>query len=140
MDKARLGKYSSHAVISGGLFHFMNSSKGAAVLVNGVRIPISVFGAGVGVASTFVNDIAHSYVLPHLSADARINFIESHMLSPVVSGGVYYLATKLLTPGVADSVPMLELAGIGAISELVSQFTYETLLLPWINKDAIADL
>jgi hypothetical protein len=94
---------------------------GSEYIYNGQRYKLWMLGMGLGVASSFISEVIHKYVLPNIPGHEKYMTLESMVLSIASSAGVFALGAKMVN----GSVTMSELrtfAMAGAASEVLSGY------------------
>lgn len=120
----RLVKYGTHGAITYGALYYI-SGGATKVEVMGQRYPLVAVGFGLGVASSLVNDFAHTWVLPMLPQDDKLKSFEGTAVS-LASGAASVLAfAYLLNPAMIQEIGTMKLALVGMASEVAGQWTYE---------------
>lgn len=127
-------KYLSQAAVGGAL---LGSTVGfnATLNVGGMAVPSYAIGAGLGVAGSFIADMAHDYVLPHISKDDRLRHVEGAVFAPAVSAATFYAGLSILHPSAVAETGRTMLLLQGAGSELAAQWVYENVLAPFVTED-----
>src|SRR3990167_8275525 len=83
---------------------------------NGNRYPFWAIAGGFGFASTFVTEIAHNYIMPHIVKEDKLRHYESIALSLVSSGLSYVILARLLSNNNIEMGQMRNLFIAGASS------------------------
>lgn len=96
-------------------------SGGTEYIWNGQRYPLWALGAGLGFGSSFVSELAHKYVLPHIPGNEKYMTMESMVLSLASSGGAFVIAAKLINAEVNMS-EMKTFAIAGMAAEVLSGY------------------
>lgn len=95
-----------------------------------------VFYGALGVGGSFIGELAHNWILPHIPSNSKFLNTESMILSPAVVGGVFALGTKyMVSPnGTFDQpVPLYKPFLLGAGSEIAGSYAYEAVLKPYLK-------
>jgi hypothetical protein len=133
----RFSKYATTAALSSAMWEFLHGRKGSAVVTPIADIPQFVVGGILGLATSFVTDMAHHYVVPHLSADRRLQHTESAVINVATGASAYVLGAQAMNSNlIQDTGGITTMAVIGGVSEITSQWLYESVLLPWIDVNA----
>lgn len=127
-------KYLSQAAVGGAL---LGATVGydATMRIGGMQVPSYAIGAGLGVAGSFLADMAHDYVLPHISKDDRLRHVEGALFAPAVSAATFYAGLTLLHPSAVAEAGRTMVLVQGAGSELAAQWLYENILSPYVTED-----
>ena len=104
----RLLKYAVHGGATYGALYYLS---GGAKSVNlfGQDVPLVVAGVAMGVATSLVNDAVHTWILPAISKDKKLQHFEGIATSLAAGAagtvGFAYLGNKELlnTPGLSSS-------------------------------------
>jgi hypothetical protein len=96
-------------------------SGGSEFVYNGTRYPLWALGLGLGVASSFMAELAHNYVLPHIPGHEKYLTIESMVLSVAASSGAFVIGAKIINTDINAS-EMKTFAMVGAASEVLSGY------------------
>lgn len=130
MIEQKLLRYGTSAGVGAGTWWFLHMNKGSNITVFGQRMPVWVFGAGLGMAATIVGDVLHQYVLPHLNSNKRLQHLESAAIVPAAGAGAYVLGSKMANDSILSSLGMTEVALHGAVASFASTYIYENVMLP----------
>ena len=127
----KVGTYIVKPLLAAGITAVAMPQVGAKnILVMGNYVPTWVVtGAGALVAG-YVGEMAHQYVLPHLSPNAKFAQAESAILSPAVAGMTQVALLEVLSKGSMSDGRMLKTFAVGAISDIAAQYAYEQTLVP----------
>lgn len=101
-------------------------SNGASTMeIFGQTVPLWAAAIGLGAASSAVNDAVHTWMLPYLPLPDKLKDTSGIALSlgagAASSVGLLYLGS----PKVFNSIPAAKLAGIGAATEVASEWLYQ---------------
>src|SRR3954470_15581026 len=73
---------------------------GSKFIYNEKEYSLHLLGAVLGAGSSFVSEVAHNYILPHIPGNMKYVQFESMVLSVASSGGAFVLASKLINKNV----------------------------------------
>ena len=127
-------KYATQAAVGAASFTAMAKMNGWSVMtvpMLNANVPLPLVGAALGVAGAVVADLAHDYVMPHLSKDDRLRHVEGAIVAPAVSAAAFAGGIKVLN---SDSLKAAGVSNVliqGAASELVAQWLYENIVAPY---------
>lgn len=122
----RLLKYGVHGGLSYAALHML--SKGASsVDVFGTTVPLWAAGVGLGVASSITNDMIHTYILPMISVNQKLQYFESTATSLAAGAGSLTLYAYLAQKGLLQTPGVGKLMLYGAGTEVAAQYIYERL-------------
>lgn len=127
-------KYLSQAAV-GGVALGATVGYDTTLKLGGMNVPSYAIGAGLGVAGSFIADMAHDFVLPHISKDDRLRHVEGAVFAPAVSAATFYAGLAVLHPAATAQVGRTMVLLQGAGSELAAQWMYENLLSPFVVDD-----
>jgi hypothetical protein len=96
-------------------------SGGKEYIYNGARYPLWGLGLGLGVASSFIAEVTHNYVLPHIPGNEKYMTIESMVLSVASSSGAFVIGAKIINSDINMS-EMKTFAMAGAAAEVLSGY------------------
>ncbi len=134
----RVTKYGSTAAISAALFQMANSGYSSMKTPIGT-IPVPVAGALIGVGASVLSDMLHAWLLPHINNDKRLTSVEGALLTPAMGGGGFLLGSYMMNPGALNSnAEIRNLFLVGAASEVLSQWLYQSVLLPVVDESYAA--
>lgn len=108
----------------------MSQVAGKEINVFGSYVPSYYVTGAVGALSSVVGEMAHRFILPHLSPNEKFAQVESSILSPAVAGAAQVGVLEMLAPGSAQSVGFTKVFAIGAGAEIVGQYAWEQTLMP----------
>jgi len=111
----------------------MRQVGGKNLRVFGQSVPSWYVTGSVGAASSLLGDLAHSWILPHLSPNDKFAQFESSLLSPAIAGAAQVAALEWLSPGsvMGDTgVGTVKVMALGAGAEIAGQYVYEQSLVP----------
>lgn len=129
-------KYATQAGVSAAAWHWIIGRKGSGVVLpGGMFINNAILGAGLGIVSALSTDVLHDTVLNYMSKDDRLRHVEGAVLAPSMAAGSAFVASKVLHPTLSADVGHIELLGIAAASELVGQWVYENMVVPYVTAD-----
>lgn len=132
----RLLRYSTSAGVGSALWWLLHSGKGTGnVRAFNMNIPVWAMGGILGVSTTIVADMAHSFILPHINENKRLQHFESALLAPAVGGGAFVGATKLANDVLPSELGYTEVFLNGAGGEILSAWIFENLVNPMIYPD-----
>ena len=109
--------------ISGGIaaIALPQLSGGSEYIYNGKRYPLWGLGMALGFGSSFVAEMAHRYILPHIPGNEKYMTIESMVLSLASSGGAFVLGAKLINTDL-NMQEAKTFAMAGAAAEILSGY------------------
>jgi hypothetical protein len=102
-------------------------SGGTEYIYNGKRYPLWGLGAALGFGSSFVAELVHKYILPHIPGNEKYLTIESMVLSIASSGGAFVLGAKLINSDL-NMGEMKTFAIAGAAAEVLSGYIATNIL------------
>jgi hypothetical protein len=124
----RLLKYGVHGGLTyGALYYLSGADTATTVDLFGTPIPLVVAGLGLGIASSVANDLVHSWILPMISTDQKLNYFEGIATGLGAGAGSMVLFSYLAEPRLLNDPGMAQLALVGAATEIASQWVYERL-------------
>lgn len=91
-------------------------------------VQMQMLAAAVGFVSGFGADIMHQYILPHLSADARTENLESAILIPAAAALFTDFIYTKLSPTVSSGVGIESLLVLGAASSIAGLYLHDNLI------------
>jgi hypothetical protein len=123
--KSLLGK----PAISGGIaaVALPMLSGGKEFVYNGQRYPLWALGLGLGMASSFVAELAHNYVLPHIPGHEKYLTIESMVLSVAASSGAFVVGAKIINSDI-NMAEMKTFIMVGGAAEVLSGYIATNML------------
>jgi hypothetical protein len=122
----RLLKYGVHGGLTYGSLYYL-SGGAKAVDVFGTQIPLVLAGLGLGIAASITNDFVHSWVLPLVSSDNKLNYFEGTATGLASGAATMVLYSYLAEPRLLETPGLAQLALVGAATEIASQWVYERL-------------
>lgn len=129
----KIWKYGSTAAVGGALFGLMYKDSGSLITPIG-NIPVPVAGGLISVGASMLSDMAHAWILPHLSDSKRLQAMESKLLTPAMGGVGFIALAYIANPYVlSDTKTTRNLFLLGAMSEILGQFAYEALIAPMLE-------
>ena len=128
-------KYATHGAVSAGMFKFASSGLGNTISLGGVDVPTWVVGGAVGAGASMLSDMAHAWILPHISANKRFENLESAALAPAVSAGATVALYKALGAAGDGGIDLKQAALIGAAGEIISVYAYGNVVLPQLDTN-----
>ena len=96
-------------------------SGGREFVYNGKRYSLYGLGFALGFGSSFLSELTHNYILPHIPGNAKYQHLESMVLSVATSGGAFAIGARLLN----ENITMTEartFAMAGAAAEVLSSY------------------
>jgi hypothetical protein len=102
-------------------------SGGSEFVYNGQRYPLWALGLGLGMASSFLAELAHTYVLPHIPYHEKYLTIESMVLSVAASSGAFVVGAKIINSDI-NMAEIKTFMMVGAASEVLSGYISTNLL------------
>jgi len=101
-----------------------------ATLVGKISLPMANLVAGAGAA--LINDVTHSYILPHIPQTKKYSTQESAVLSPLISiaslGGVLWLINPRLA--ILYGIPRIAISG--TVADIGSHYIQDNFITPMI--------
>ena len=94
---------------------------------NGQRYSLYTLGAVLGFGSSFVSEMAHQYIFPHIPHINKYAHLESMVFSVAVSAGTFVAGAKMLNQNLNMQEAKV-FAAAGAISEAVASYVASNLL------------
>ena len=138
----RLAKYSTAGLVQTASVQLVNSTKGLQagnVPIGGSSVPWYVVTFGAGAVSSWLADMAHSYILPSIPVGQKVQNIASAgtalATGAAASYGSYY-ALGMLGPDFTGMNAM----EVGAISEIASDYLWGNWVDPLLFGDAPSGL
>ncbi len=129
----KIAKYGATGAVGAGLFQLVNSSSSSLKTPLG-NIPIPLAGAAIAVGASLVSDMAHAWLLPHINADKRLVAWEGALLTPAAGGAGFLLGAYIANPETLNSsTEVRNLFVVGAASEILGQWVYQSFLLPLVD-------
>ncbi len=117
--KSLIGKPAISAGISAVALPYV--SGGTEFLYQGQRYPLWALGAGLGAGSSFVSELAHNYILPHIPGNVKYAHLESMVLSVAASGGAFVLGAKIINSNL-NMDESRKFFMVGALTEITSSY------------------
>jgi len=100
-----------------------------------VKVPYSVATTLAGVGASVIAELLHNYILPQV-ADDRTAYVESRVLTPVL-GAVSQLAViGAMSTNALQRVNPVSIAAIGAGSEVLTQYAWDSFIKPMWYPDS----
>ncbi len=103
-----------------------------SVSVYGMQLPVWAVAFGALYAAALIGEVSHDYIIPHISKDRKFESL-SGIIQPGLTGaanaGVWSIASK----GAADEKGIATLFGIGALAEVVSDYSYHRFISPLLS-------
>ena len=122
----RLLKYGVHGGVTYGALYWL-SGGASSVDFLGSNVPLIVAGLVLGAASSITNDAIHSWILPMISTDKKLNYFEGIATGLGSGAGTMLLYSYLAEPELMQNPGAAQLALVGAGAEVVSSYLYERL-------------
>ena len=122
----RLLKYGVHGGITYGALYWL-SGGASTVSFMGSSVPLVVAGLVLGAASSITNDFVHSWMLPMISTDKKLNYFEGIATGLGSGAGTMLLYSYLAEPELMRDPGTAQLALVGAGAEVLSSWAYERL-------------
>jgi len=97
------------------------------------RYAMPALAAGVGFASGMLGDVAHHYILPHLSADSRLSNLESLIFLPAAGAFLTNFAYNKANPRASEDFGSESLFALGAASVVGGLWLHDMFLAPWFG-------
>lgn len=92
-------------------------------------IPLYMFHGMAGVGSSMLAEVAHAWILPHISNNNKLANMEAMVLSPVMNGVAMNLITRYAgSENILKNVGMGNSFIVGAGAEIIGHYAFETLL------------
>lgn len=129
----KIAKYGSTA--AAGAILFSQYNKGQALLKTPLgNVPVPLAGAAISVAASILADAMHSWILPEIQDDKRLMQWESALLVPGFGGLGFVTAAYVSNPRIFDSsAEVRNLFILGALSEVIGQYVYQSFLVPMLE-------
>jgi hypothetical protein len=124
----RLLKYGVHGGITYGALYWL-SNGASSVDFMGSTVPLVVAGLVLGAASSITNDFIHSWILPTISTDKKLNYFEGIATGLGSGAGTMLLYSYLAEPDLLTNPGTLQLMAVGAATEVVASWAYERLAI-----------
>lgn len=103
---------------------------GGKIFLFGQYVPSWYVTGAVGAASSVVAEMAHAWILPHLSPNEKFAQVESSILAPVIAGVAQVAALEFISPGASTSIGLTKVFATGAGAEIVGQYVWEKSIVP----------
>jgi len=113
------------AACSAAAYYFIGKGNVVLPMLNS-KVPVWAFYGGAGAASSYVAEIAHSYILPHISPNNKFANMEAMVLGPAAAAGAIVLASGVANPALISQVGLPTTAMLGAGAEIAGHYVYET--------------
>jgi hypothetical protein len=129
-------KYATQAAVAAASFQALAQMKGwgsFAVPMMNIDVPPAIVGAVLGVGGAVLADVAHDYVVPHLSKDDRLRHVEGAVFAPAVSAAAFAGGIQILNSEGLESTGLSNVLLHGAATELVAQWIYENIVAPYVT-------
>lgn len=85
-------------------------------------IPLWVLAGGAGVGASFVADVIHEWILPHIPVAKKYSKSESAILAPAINAGSYLGVFYLANPASLQILGAMTLAGEAVGAEILASY------------------
>ncbi len=122
----RLLKYGTHGGLTYGALYYL-SGGARSIDFLGSEVPLVVAGLVLGAASSITNDLVHSWILPMISTDTKLQTFEGLATGLAAGAGSMLGYAYLAEPRLLSDPGTAKLLLVGSATEIASQYLYERL-------------
>ena len=91
------------------------------------QVPIYYVGAIAGSATSVINDLMHSYIMPDIPINKKVRSESAVVLGIALSSLIFAGALYAVNPALPEEFGALNTIGVGALGEVVSSYTLDIL-------------